>query len=321
MDNPNKQSRKWLLTIQKPTACGLTCDYINSTLQGLLSIDYYCFCREIATTGTEHMHIFVYSSSPIRFRTIKNRFPLAHLDKAYGSCKENRDYLRKEGKWANTKKAETSIDGSFQEYGQLPNEGKEKSPQKSELIELIQSGLTTAQIIKNNPNYVFRTNDINILRETLLSEKYAYENRDVKVDYIYGDTGVGKSRYIFEQHAAIDICRVTNYGTKINAVKFDGYHGQDILVFEEFHHQIPLPDMLNLLDIYPLQLPARYSDRTACYHQVYIISNIPLDAQYVDVQSFDKKTWNAFIRRISSIKEFQVGGVIIEHDPKEYIYE
>ena len=79
--------------------------------------------------------------------------------------------------------------------------------------------------------------------------------------------------------------------------------------------------MLNLLDIYPLQLPARYSDRTACYHQVYIISNIPLDAQYVDVQSFDKKTWNAFIRRISSIKEFQVGGVIIEHDPKEYIYE
>ena len=114
---------------------------------------------------------------------------------------------------------------------------------------------------------------------------------------------------------------MTNYGTKINPVKFDGYHGQDILVFEEFHHQIPLPDMLNLLDIYPLQLPARYSDRTACYHQVYIISNIPLDAQYVDVQSFDKKTWNAFIRRISSIKEFQVGGVIIEHDPKEYIYE
>ena len=87
------------------------------------------------------------------------------------------------------------------------------------------------------------------MRETLLSEKYAYENRDVKVDYIYGDTGVGKSRYIFEQHAAIDICRVTNYGTKINPVKFDGYHGQDILVFEEFHHQIPLPDMLNLLDI------------------------------------------------------------------------
>lgn len=37
MDNPNRQSRKWLLTIQKPTACGLTCDYINSTLQGVLS--------------------------------------------------------------------------------------------------------------------------------------------------------------------------------------------------------------------------------------------------------------------------------------------
>ncbi len=175
MDNPNRQSRKWLLTIQKPTKCGLTSDYLHSTLQGLLSLDYYCFCREIATTGTEHLHIFMYSSSPIRFRTVKNRFPLAHLDKAYGTCKENRDYLKKTGKWATTKKAETSIPGSFCEWGNMPSEGKEKNPQKNELIDLIQAGVSTAEIIKRNPNYVFRTNDINILRETFLSEKYASE--------------------------------------------------------------------------------------------------------------------------------------------------
>lgn len=95
MDNPNRQGRKWLLTIQKPTECNLTNDYVNSTLQGLLSLDYYCFCREIATTGTEHMHIFIYSSSPIRFSTVKNRFPMSHIDKAYGTCKENREYLKK----------------------------------------------------------------------------------------------------------------------------------------------------------------------------------------------------------------------------------
>lgn len=321
MDNPNRQGRKWLLTIQKPAECNLTNDYVNSTLQGLLSLDYYCFCREIATTGTEHMHIFIYSSSPIRFSTVKNRFPMSHIDKAYRTCKENREYLKKEGKWANTKKAETSIPNSFQEFGQLPSEGKEKSPQKSELIELIQSGASTAHIIKSNPNYVFRTNDINVLRETLLSEKFSCENREVKVTYMYGETGTGKSKYIFDHHSALDICRVTNYGTKMNPVKFDNYHGQDILVFEEFHHQIPIPEMLNILDIYPVQLPARYNDRTACYHQVYIISNIPLNAQYVDIQSLDTKTWNAFVRRISSIKEFQSNGVIIDHNPKEYMYE
>ena len=54
---------------------------------------------EIATTGTKHMHIFIYSKSPIRLSTLKNRFPVAHIDKANGSVTENRDYLRKEGKW------------------------------------------------------------------------------------------------------------------------------------------------------------------------------------------------------------------------------
>ena len=57
------------------------------------------FVDEIATTGTKHMHIFIYSKSPIRFSTLKNRFPVAHIDKANGSVIENRDYLRKEGKW------------------------------------------------------------------------------------------------------------------------------------------------------------------------------------------------------------------------------
>lgn len=316
------QSRKWLLTIQKPTESGLTNDYVNSTLQSLVSLDYYCFSRELATTGTEHMHIFIYSASPTRFSTIKRKFPTSHIDKAYGSCIDNRTYIRKEGKWASTSKAETSILGSFFEWGEIPKEMEEKNPQKSKLIESIQSGMTTAQIIMANPNYLFHSNDINTLRETLLSEKYATINRNITVTYIYGETGVGKSRYVFEHHSYLDICRITNYGSISNSTKFDNYHGQDVLVFDEFHAQIPLPSMLNILDIYPLQLPARYNDRTACYTQIYLISNLALNAQYVAYQKNDSSTWNAFIRRISCVKEIKkkgVSSVIIEHNKKEYL--
>ena len=94
------------------------------------------------------------------------------------------------------------------------------------------------------------------------------------------------------------------------------------MVFEEYHSQISLPEMLNILDIYPLQLPARYNDHIACYSNVYIVSNLPLDAQYADYQAYDKETWKAFIRRITSIKEFKRNGVstiIIDHDKKEYL--
>ena len=102
------------------------------------------------------------------------------------------------------------------------------------------------------------------LRQTLLSEQYMMENRNVEVTYIYGTTGAGKTWGIFARHSPMDVCRVTNYGSK-RGINFDGYASQDVLVFEEFASQIPIEDMLSFLDIYPVYLPARYSDRVAAY--------------------------------------------------------
>ena len=123
----NPQSRKWTLTINNPQDCGLDRDGIRKILN-LFCPDYYCMADETATTGTFHTHIFIYSKSPIRFSTVKNRFPTAHIEKAFGSAKENRDYIRKDGKWADDKKSETSHKGSFYEFGNIPNECEERDP-------------------------------------------------------------------------------------------------------------------------------------------------------------------------------------------------
>lgn len=76
--------------------------------------------------------------------------------------------------------------------------------------------------------------------------------------------------------------------------------------------------MLNYLDIYPLMLPARYNDRVACYTTVYITSNVSLEEQYTDVQLSQKETWQAFLRRISTVTEYRKDGIIQEvlHDTK-----
>ena len=66
--------------------------------------------------------------------------------------------------------------------------------------------------------------------------------------------------------------------------------------------------MLNLLDTYPTTLPARYQDKVACYTTVYITSNIPLEAQYPDVQQNDPETWRAFLRRIHTVTQFFADG-------------
>lgn len=306
----NSQARKWTLVINNPLDCGFTHEHICEVLMKFFP-DYFCMADEIATTGTLHTHIFIYSHSPIRFNTLKGRFPIAHIEKAYGSAKDNRDYILKSGKWENTDKSETSVEGSFCEYGTLPKERDENNPKMSKLIENVREGKRTTEIIDDVPEFAFRIRDIDILRQTLLSEKYTMKNRDLFVSYIFGASGTGKTSGIYKSHNAIDICRITNYRAG-KGISFDGYWGQEVLVFEEFNSQIPIEDMLNYLDIYPLYLPARYNDRVACYKRVYITSNIPLNEQYRDVQINRPETWKAFLRRIHKVMEYRNDGNIIE---------
>jgi len=304
----NSQSRKWALVVNNPLEIGLNHGEITEILMKFFP-DYFCMADEKATTGTFHTHIFIYSHSPIRFNTLKNRLPTAHIEKAFGTVKENRDYISKSGKWADSEKAETVIEGSFFEYGELPTEQGENNPRMSKLLESIRDGKRTAEIIDDTPTFAFRIRDIDMIRQTLLSEKYTVENRDLSVTYIFGKTGAGKTRSIFQAHNPRDIFRVTNYRTG-RGVSFDGYHGQDVLVFEEFNSQIPISEMLNYIDVYPLMLPARYNDKVACYTTVYITSNLPLDKQYPDIQWGTPETWRAFMRRIHKVVEYHHDGSI-----------
>ena len=167
--------------------------------------------------------------------------------------------------------------------------------------------MTNAEIIRQKPSYAFRLKGIDEMRDTLQAERYMKENRAVQVFYFYGASGTGKTRSIFAAHKPEDICRITDYGGK-NGIKFDSYHGQPVLVFEEFREQLPISSMLNYLDIYPLQLPARYHDRVACYTTIYITSNISLEEQYRDIQRCQPETWKAFLRRIHNVIEFMSDG-------------
>ena len=304
------QSRKFLLTINNPESAGMTHEEIIDRAQKF-NPDYFCMADEIGASGTYHTHVYLYSESPMRFETVKKRFPTAHIDKAAGSSRSNRDYIRKEGKWAATDKADTRVEGSFKEFGTIPDESEEKSPRMAQLMKHIQEGLTNVEILQIDPSYGFKIREMDQLRQQLLNDRYIRENRKVTVHYIYGDSGTGKTRSIFEKHPATDICRITSYPPRGN-VLFDSYKGQPVLVFEEFHSQISISDMLTFLDIYPVMLPARYYDRVACYNEVYITSNIPLEEQYPEIQKCKLETWKAFLRRIHTVTEFRKGGIIRE---------
>ena len=303
--NRDIQSKKFLLTINNPKEHDIDEECIKKQLL-TIKFRYACYAREVGTNGTEHIHLFICANTRIRFSTLKKRFPSAHIDKAYGSVAENIAYITKTGKWENTKKSESRIEGSFCEFGKAPSELEESAPELSGVLEDIISGMTTSEIIVEYPQHLFRVNAIDSVRQAFLADKYRECMRSVCVTYIHGASGVGKTKGIYRQFPAESICRITSYSK--NGVRFDSYSGQDVLVFEEFASQIPIEDMLNYLDVYPLMLPARYSDKVACYTKVIITSNLPLDKQYVSEQIEKRKTYNAFLRRINYVIEYDKKG-------------
>lgn len=315
----NTQSRKWSLVINNPLEAGLDHSAIREILHRF-SPAYFCLADEIATTGTYHTHIFLYSPSPMRFGTLKNRFPTAHLEKAYGSARDNRGYITKSGKWAETDKSETSVPGTFEEWGDLPTEKEEASPDKYRLLQSLREGMTSLEAVEDNPDRFYHYREIETVRQSILEDTYSTIIRQVEVTYLFGASGTGKTRGIFERHNLKSICRITDYGGK-NGVRFDSYHGQEVLVFEEFHSQIPISAMLNYLDIYPIMLPARYNDRVACYTTVYLTSNIPLEAQYQEIQRYQLETWYAFLRRIHNVIEYLPDGSTVQRKKGGFPYD
>jgi len=51
-------------------------------------------------------------------------------------------------------------------------------------------------------------------------------------------------------------------------------------------------------------LRSLYNDKVACYTTAYIITNIPLYEQYPQIQQTQPEMWNAFLRRIHVVYDF-----------------
>lgn len=309
------QSRKWLITINNPLEKGVSQEQIIETMKKFKSCVYYCMGDENGNEEqTHHTHLFIVASSPIRFSTVKNNFPTAHIDMSRGTSQENRDYVFKEGKWSGDDKADTRIMGSHHEWGEMPVERQGARTDLADLYEMIKDGKTNYQIMDVNPDYLLRLSDIERARTVIKTEEYRNTWRDVEVTYIYGKTALGKTRSIMEQYGYQNVYRVTDY-----LHPFDGYSSQDIILFDEYDGQFRIQEMLNYLDGYPLELRCRYANKVACYTKVYIVSNSGLLEQYKRAKEQANNTWHAWLRRIEKVVVYTDVGVFEELKISEYL--
>ncbi|WP_038278663.1 hypothetical protein [Lacrimispora celerecrescens] len=308
----DKQSRKYQLTINNPTDSCFSHDKIKEYLvTRFKSFEYGAMCDEIGEQGTPHTHIFICYRSPVRFSMIKKHFPTAHIEAVAGSIEQNIDYLKKEGKWAETAKAETSVPGTFEEWGDRPPENLGKDKDLEALYHMVvDEGLSNAEIIRLNNDYIMQIDKLDKIRTTYLQDKFKGERRlDLSVEYTFGSTGAGKSRGILDEFGDANVYRVTDYDHP-----FDHYSCEPVLVFEEFRSSLPLSDMLNYLDIYPITLKARYANKYACFSRIFIVTNWELEKQYAERQITDKESFQALLRRIHKVKHYVSKDEVIIYD-------
>lgn len=289
-------SRKWQVTINNPIDNGYTHEQIKEVMTLFKNTVYWCMCDEIGEEGTYHTHVFIVFKSAVMFKTMQKRFYGCHLEMVKGTNMENRDYIRKEGKWADNKKKETNLINTFEEYGEIPIDMQGSASVNEEIYEMIKNNATNAEILEAFPSALCKLDHFEKARQTILAERFKNIFRKLEVTYIWGDTGTGKTRGIMEEFGYSNVYRVTDYDHP-----FDGYKGQDIIMFEEFRSSLKIEDMLKYLDGYPCELPCRYANKTACFTKVFFTTNIPLENQYPNIQHEQPKTWKAFTRRIHNV--------------------
>ena len=308
---PRKQSsRKFQLTINNPTEHGYDHERIKSILSEFPGVLYWCMSDEVGEQGTPHTHVYTVFKNSVMFDTLHKRFYGVHIEQANGSNRENRDYVRKEGKWLDDAKHETNLSDTFEEWGELPPDRSRQETQAEKIMQMVRDGKSNAEILDECPTAYSKLNHIEQARQTLLAEHYKNEFRKLEVTYIWGETGAGKTRSVMEAYGYANVYRVTDY-----AHPFDSYKGQDVIVFEEFRSSLPIADMLVYLDGYPTELPCRYANKTACYTKVFLVTNIAFDKQYPNVQLDNPETWNAFRRRIHYVQRMTKDFELLPDDP------
>ena len=299
----NLQSRKWLLTINNPIEKGFTHEHIRDLLSSIKLV-YWCMSDETGAEGTFHTHVFIAHTNGIRASTIHNKFTGAHRDIARGTCQQNRDYVFKEGKWLNGEKGTTNHRDTHEEWGEMPVERQGARNDLADLYDMIKTGMSTYEILEISPQYIMQIDKIERVRQTILEERNKDNWRSLEVCYIWGATGTGKTRGVMEMFGYSNVYRVTDY-----IHPFDGYKGQDVLLLDEFRSSLTMQEMLDYLDGYPVELRARYANKQACYTKVYVISNIDIRDQYINIQRDEPRTWDAFLRRFQQIKIYTDKGV------------
>lgn len=249
------RSRGWRFT---------TNNYTEADIASLVEIatvsSYLCYSQEVApTTGTPHLQGYVYFKSQRYFSPVQKLFPRSNLGVADGTALQNRIYCGGD-KYVKDGKVKEKNE-TFKEFGTLPEQGKRNDIKT--VKDMIVSGSGMRDIIDIASNY-------QTLKTAELVLKYVEKPRNFKphVVWIWGATGVGKTRYVYDAYP--DVYRKTNSSGKW----WDGYDSHEVVLLDDIkdNSQDMYSTLLELLDRYAVRVEGKGGSRQFLAKRIFVTS-------------------------------------------------
>ena len=284
------RSRDFLLTVPRqdaPTASQLQQIFTDiSVLSAVFQLE------KGENTGYEHWQVFLRFKNQKRFSTLKsqltkNGLKTAHIESRKGTVEQAIKYCSK---------PETRLDGPYFFGDKIDTDTKkgERTDLQKLRDKVLIEGMSFDEIMLEDESgsaarYTQYLRSLIRARDKRRTASF----RHLSVMYLYGPAGVGKSRWALENNSDKSVYRVSDYSHP-----FDAYDGEQVLILDEFDGSMPFTLLLNVLDGYSMELPARYENKYAKYTSVVIISNRRLGDLYTYLIEDSPERLRALYRRV-----------------------
>lgn len=245
---------------------------------------YGCFQMERGENGTPHAQGYFELTKQVRANTLKTMVGRrVHLEARRGTRDQARAYCRK---------ADTRI-SEPEEFGEW--RGSRSQGKRNDIVcakEMLDEGKSMLDVFESVPASLRHFKALNYYQSLRCAKKG--RNLEKKVEILWGRPGVGKTRAIMDKFGDENV--FLPIVTK-DKVWFDGWNGQQVVLFDDFYGSIRYSWLLKFCDIYAMPLETKGGSFVHNFAHVYFTSNKDPREWYDGIPDT-----TAFFRRVTRIR-------------------
>lgn len=249
----------------------------------------YTICR--SAEGVYHIHLVITFESAKRSNSVAKMLGKCHVEEMRGSKEQADDYINKRGDFEEKGEAILLKGGNIEKIEN--NRGRRTD------YEAFDKGVLEGTLCLNDFLLTLK-NETEVrnftARHARLLEKKVVQFRKVKVIYVEGKAGEGKSKGAMERYPnafRASVAEKSNF-------PFNGYNGEKELWLDELRPNVfKHAELMQILDGYKMHVDVKYGRVPALWETVIITTAMPLKEWYKDDNNKYENQKEQFTRRIS----------------------